>query len=608
MFKKLSLIPSALLALWFGVSLFATAAATKLDSTLEFIYADANVDGSSGGHVALKLNETVYHYQYFPDGLFLLVRDAWSHFRYVYNDLENRTLSIAKVELTPATFKQIKDRFTKLYLIQTSHLNVLAGLQTDISLLESMLSAKPLFALPGAGLFSQHRHNNKHTRHLRKLIDQRYGEEFLAIKIRKLDEQLASFVINPPKLDNAIVSLEQTPNISVTPSQQYLELHLRHEALTTLAQTRSLQTNALMGSSGRALSDTEQRRLIDYAASLEEDILSLVASLRPDNGFPLLLATARYLAVQQSLETDKLLVLKPFSEQVLTVSAETVSRKQALIRRLATRSHAEFDKTRQQVFALAHIGEIDYNRLENSAARSYEIQRGALMQRPIRVERERLLPSLARFVYVNSSENTAHLQAKLARAKQNYAFYYNELQKQYRFSLITDNCVTALTRQIDASFTNESEQIAALGGRFEHGAGFPFIPFQWFEAVQNHFRVSEVDILPSYRKRRLAQLYRQEHPATTYLREFNTLSSTIYDNTDSSNAFLLFTDDVFWPRPLYGITNLAFGLATAGVGLLTLPFDGSERIEAGLHGALFSLPELFFFNIRKGGFEFVEDN
>ena len=37
-----------------------------------------------------------------------------------------------------------------------------------------------------------------------------------------------------------------------------------------------------------------------------------------------------------------------------------------------------------------------------------------------------------------------------------------------------------------------------------------------------------------------------------------------------------------------------------------LPVDGGEMLWAGLRGALFSLPELVFQNIRKGSFDLPE--
>src|SRR5262249_39722201 len=46
----------------------------------------------------------------------------------------------------------------------------------------------------------------------------------------------------------------------------------------------------------------------------------------------------------------------------------------------------------------------------------------------------------------------------------------------------------------------------------------------------------------------------------------------------------------------------------SAVGLVALPVDGGATLWAGLKGALFSLPELFFQNIRKGSFEHIRRN
>ena len=67
--------------------------------------------------------------------------------------------------------------------------------------------------------------------------------------------------------------------------------------------------------------------------------------------------------------------------------------------------------------------------------------------------------------------------------------------------------------------------------------------------------------------------------------------------------FLFFTDDQVVPRPLFGAMNLLTGLGASAVGVAMLPVDGGETLWAGLRGALFSLPELVFHNIRKGTFE-----
>ncbi len=55
--------------------------------------------------------------------------------------------------------------------------------------------------------------------------------------------------------------------------------------------------------------------------------------------------------------------------------------------------------------------------------------------------------------------------------------------------------------------------------------------------------------------------------------------------------------------PLYGAVNLVWAIGEAAAGAVTAPFDGGRRLVRGSSGALFSLPELAFFNVRKGSFE-----
>lgn len=72
----------------------------RFPHSVQFIYIDANIGNSSGGHTALRLGDMVYHFQLFPDGFFRIVRDRWSYFRYIYNDLENRTLNLAHISVS----------------------------------------------------------------------------------------------------------------------------------------------------------------------------------------------------------------------------------------------------------------------------------------------------------------------------------------------------------------------------------------------------------------------------------------------------------------------------------------------------------------------------
>jgi hypothetical protein len=57
--------------------------------------------------------------------------------------------------------------------------------------------------------------------------------------------------------------------------------------------------------------------------------------------------------------------------------------------------------------------------------------------------------------------------------------------------------------------------------------------------------------------------------------------------------------------PLYGAVNTLAGLSQSVLGLFTLPFDAGKRLHSGATGLIMSLPELAFFNMRKGSFKYV---
>lgn len=589
------------------------AAADPAETTLTFLYVDANTGGSSGGHAALQLETEVYHFQAFPDGLFRLVHDSWSHFRHIYNDLENRTVHRVAVAVTPADYRRVKDRFNRLYLIQNAHLDRLAGLAADVQLLDSLRQGAPALALPGAGLFAPAGGPDPATARLRDLIGQHYGAAFLARAIADLDRQLRQFALDLPPTTAVMVSADVLPTAGQTAAQRYLALLQRREALMILAQARPLQPQALLdprqyglADADARLSDAEQRRLSAYQAQLAATVVRLAGASSSEQGLALLLATARYALWQRALAEQSLWLLDPFTAAAQVLSAATVTAKQPLLAALAAQARQQFLRIRQAVLAQETLDEASYNRLENSAARYYELQAGATAGRAVRLEYPWSLPTRPRLV---TGPTLVLAPALLARqreyAARQQADYWQQVQAQYAFNLLSRNCATVLVESINSSFTDATDRRAALGGDLQPGEAGTFIPFRLFAVAQQRLRVKAVTLLPAYRQRQLERMYRNEVDGLVYLREFNTLSASAYPGNPADDAFLLFTDDVFWPRPLFGAVNLVYGLVQGSAGLLTWPVEGGQRLRQGVTGALFSLPELFFFNVRKGSYEFV---
>jgi hypothetical protein len=86
-----------------------------------------------------------------------------------------------------------------------------------------------------------------------------------------------------------------------------------------------------------------------------------------------------------------------------------------------------------------------------------------------------------------------------------------------------------------------------------------------------------------------------------------TLLSSTYRYHPRDGFFIFFTDETILPRPLMGFVNTLAGLGQLGWGVLKLPFDQGQEIKSAGNSLLYSLPELIFFNIRKGNNEPIGD-
>jgi hypothetical protein len=187
-----------------------------------------------------------------------------------------------------------------------------------------------------------------------------------------------------------------------------------------------------------------------------------------------------------------------------------------------------------------------------------------------------------------------------------------QLMALYPYHVVQRNCVTEIFRTLEAGLdpdpaTSEpaaarvrAEARARLGGHVAMQGTANFIPVVAHRAVRHSYRVTARTRLPSYRRQRLARLAERRNPFLVYLRDSNTLTSTIQPAALTGEPFLFFTEDAVAPRPLLGLVNLGVGAGASVLGIATLPFDRGRRLLAGIQAALFSHPEMAFVNLRKG--------
>ena len=208
-------------------------------------------------------------------------------------------------------------------------------------------------------------------------------------------------------------------------------------------------------------------------------------------------------------------------------------------------------------------------------------------------------------------------EARFDAARAAVADYRARLAALYRYNLLTQNCVSEIFATIDAALgdtagtASDPDAVAAesrrrLGGVVRTGPNLNFIPVVSAGAVARTYTAVARRTRPSYRQLRLGALAAEEPWWRVALRESNTLTSTVYHPGPRDSAFLFFTDDAGPLRPVLGAANLLVALADGILGLATWPVDDGTRLRAGLRGALFSLPELTFVNLRKGSMAYVD--
>ncbi len=563
---------------------------------LDFIYVNANTGEAAGGHTAIRLGSTVFHYQFFPDGKFLLVRESWPHFRYIYNELRNRAISVNRVPLTAQGYAQLRNHFTGLLLAQQQNLNHLHAAQNEQHLLMQLKKGTGKLALESVGLFDDTRAEDDGMRNLNQIIHRALGENFVMHQRKQVDARLARHTL---EVDQPVDGLTWEGRLQA--------LLLEREFYRIIEQGKSLAPERVLSTSLGAvgLSAEQQALLQNYSQQLAISIVGLIQSQRPDRAKSLLLQTARYLVVKQSLSTNTLLTLDPFSTRASLVQVTERDELQGLHAQL--RQNAM--QAQQDFFQSAANINIAYAILESSLGRLHEMEIALQTGSSVRVEPGILLPAHKGMVSLDFTYRQMDLSTLVAENQVRKTQLQQQVDEQYAYHLITRNCVTELLRSLNSAFENKMSGEKELGGWLAPNEGLAFIPHQFDALITEHFPVQEKEVLPARRLRQLNALYTgaaHDNVLPLWLRESNTLSTTLYKHRVEDTHFLFFTDDMLLFRPVFGASNILWGALNSVGGVFGFPLDGGERLHQGLRGMFYSLPELMFGNIRKGSYGFIE--
>ncbi len=583
---------------WFlqAVILLLITCSSSYAGHLEILYVNANVGAAAGGHVGLRLDDDVFHYQFYPDERFLLVREGWDSFRLVYNRLRNRTIYGAGLPVPDHVFSRIKDHFTAALVSQKRDFFRHRFLLDQKEMLAGLRSGALDIPVRGLGAFEAGRKESASGRILRTRISALLGENDLQESREALTVKLQSVLAEI--YEGSWRGSELIAKIGVIG-----DLKKQQAAYDTIINATGLLGSALAVGMDEKLSRQELNHLEGALNRRLQVLAHLLVSERSDSGEAILVETARCHTLIESLAAETLVTLDPYPEEA--VEKQLDHQDPEMQRYL----NALFDLLSRQRSLLLDSestggdaeGDYRYLQLENVNGRRVEIGRAIREGMGVRVSPDMMVPgktgTLRITVPVLAGEAA---DSAIASTERELSSLEHSLDEKYRYALIDRNCVTELLRTLNSSFSGKAEAEESLGGWIDPVSDRIAVPHDFFYRVSSRYRVEQVSRYPSRRIVQIETMEAQSNPAAVWFQEGNTLSTTLYKHREEDSPFLFFTDDVIWARPILGFANLLWSAAHGLAGIVTLPAEGTEPVQQAARGMFYSLPELVFFNIRKG--------
>ncbi len=577
--------------------------------TLEYLYINASEGSASGGHIALRFDEETFHFQHYDGGIIRVVKDLNSDFDYQYRYLENRRFYIANIELKAEAYQQLYEHFIYLFFQQKQQNAYLHEINRNLAFFQQQLDS-PLLAISAAGLLKttpdkEDRRQLLAGSKLHAAINKRYGKYFVDNKLLELQSLLQNLSATSEWINDAHVLANNFINIPYSYASQTVDISSKILLLQGIRQLNPLNEESyfIPLDSSFDLSKSEVRQLKHFQEQLIQQLVKLLSSNRPDWGKSGFILYARILSLELSMQTGRFVFLNSYSENSVVIEEPEIKKYQDLLQAQKQGVLAYIQDEKAQLFVAEQgINEKSYSLFEMLSNYYSEREIGLLQFRGIRVSGEQRLPSKpipfpkAMYPQLNSDERSKRVQVLEVTKKD----YLHKITQRYKYNVLSRNCVTEIFSEFERAKIDD-KQLKIISQQINREVA-PFIPFQSFNSLAEKHKVTEQD---SFRQQRLVEMYATENNTQVFFREFNTLTASDYKFNDNDSLFLFFTDDAVWNRPLLGFGNLLVSSAYTLYGSLMAPFDEGRSFKKGGMGMVMSFPELVFFNIRKGSYQYL---
>ncbi|GBF50588.1 hypothetical protein LPTSP4_21140 [Leptospira ryugenii] len=561
---------------------------------------DANSGQASGGHTAVRIGETVYHFQYnFSDQILHIHRDPWSQFKFQYNVWENRNVFAFTYDLSSEESERYKLFWDKAYVKQERLIEIRDDLGRNVLFFEKLnkiqIGSPETWEVPGIGYWkSGLQLQNDNPRKEKALL----GLEVLKEKEKDLFtiSKLESYLLSENISESSILTKSALPR-PPSLAEEWESLQQRISVREYFVYESELIESAYLKIQFDPLesfSSVERSKLAEKLSLIEKELDICLQNVSSCSALQETVLLTRMLGLQKSLSEGVLFVPKlgyyyTFSpEDIFDIPEDTKEEKKLEANELYLRAKSIYLNNHSEFIASEFEREIA--KIDSVMRKSYDL---------IKLDPLPLL-SNKRFLPNHEKKEWDTLKSKY---NQNYLLLKNILPKVYSYHLVTRNCTGEIFTLQNKMFQSTEEENKILGAQIKNNLySLSFIPFVAADTIKRTYKLKNIAFYPSFRKLKLEQM---DKPWQTEWTEEMRFFSEIYKSNPYDQDFLFFTDNTILFRPIFGSANLAYSLMTSTIGIGYAPFDKGKRLERGVQSVLFSFPELFFLNIRKGYFPYV---
>ena len=544
------------------------------------------------------MGDRVYHLQYsFEDKIFHIVREPWDEFRFQYGVVQNRNIELYEWDLSEQSKRLLRQKWNELYLAQETHIQNQKKLEEEWENLKTKRTENQfLLPISGFGYFTNIHDPNPSFLNLFSFSEEEKRElETTIFKWENTEKNmhLTYDIRSLPKTDSPypLVSSLQTK------TEQYRIIQKRIFVRKFLLDPVLTYDQAFLQLKGPnfQLNETEKKIWESYLNHLAKDLRSCLFEIEC-NDWEEMTLLIRILYVQKSIKEGNIVFPKKNLDGFTYLPEIEIPES---IKITKQEEYAILFETNKKIFSSGYDPILFFNwesfltRYQGFLDSNYFIEGIEFNWKGYNPYQNNL----------NQNIEPIDLNKDISKKEENLERYTKGIQNLYSYHLVDQNCTTELIRYMNEMFPEGKIGNEVFWKPISNKViSFNFIPSVAAFKLESSDSTKQIKVYPSYRNLKRKQLDRFSE---RYFQDRFVPTSKIYKTNPIDHSFLFFTEETIWDRPIYGLFNTVWGIGYTTVGVITAPFDKGKRFSKGTETVFYSLPELVFFNIRKGHFPFI---